>query len=200
MKQLLMVLVIYTTAFSQEDMVKQRKVGVGFILGADYNNVFIKTSQENASFDVRDKLGMRFGIFCNVPISRIVAFAPKIELAINNMKFNDNYGFDVRLNPGHLDLSPHFQFTDYSKKVQPYFLVGPTLRLPISDKKIDYNKLVVKDVDFAIDFGIGIQNEFNHFVFAPELRYSIGMANLYSTQSLQRTQLHTLTLALKFRN
>ena len=67
------------------------------------------------------------------------------------------------------------------------------------------SRLLTKNTDLAVEYGIGFEQFFEFFKFAPELRFSHGLVNLYQpvqnanfNRGLQRLTTHTVTLYLTF--
>ena len=65
-------------------------------------------------------------------------------------------------------------------------------------------KLNTRATDFAVEYGVGFEQFFQFFKFAPELRFSHGLVNLYnpgtnaSSVGISRLTSHTVTLYLNF--
>ena len=49
------------------------------------------------------------------------------------------------------------------------------------------------------DFGIGFENRIRRFVFAPELRYSLGLLNISENPSLQGLHFNKISLVFNFK-
>ncbi|MGA0557523.1 porin family protein [Larkinella sp. VNQ87] len=67
------------------------------------------------------------------------------------------------------------------------------------------SRLVTKNRDFAVEYGIGFEQFFEFFKFAPEIRFSHGLVNLFepvqgntANIGLQKLRTHTVTLYLNF--
>ena len=64
-----------------------------------------------------------------------------------------------------------------------YLLAGGTFSIETNVRKkelIGASKLSTGTMDFAIEYGIGFEQFFEFFKFAPELRFSHGLVNLYN--------------------
>ena len=65
-------------------------------------------------------------------------------------------------------------------------------------------KLSTGTIDFAIEYGIGLERFFEYFKFAPELRFSHGLVNLYRPTNnvagvgINKLTTHSVTLYLNF--
>lgn len=67
---------------------------------------------------------------------------------------------------------------------RPYFIAGGNIRYDLAVKKLyDYKEqlIMVKPLDFYLEFGGGLDFYLNYFKFAVELKYSLGMTNVFLT-------------------
>ncbi len=66
------------------------------------------------------------------------------------------------------------------------------------------SRLSTGNIDFALEYGIGFEQFFEFFKFAPELRFSHGLVNLYRPNNnaasigINRLTAHSVTLYLNF--
>ncbi|GAB4000113.1 hypothetical protein GCM10028807_52100 [Spirosoma daeguense] len=66
------------------------------------------------------------------------------------------------------------------------------------------SRLSTRTMDLAVEYGIGFEQFFEFFKFAPEIRFSHGLLNLYNPTSnaagigISRLSTHTVTLYLNF--
>ncbi|TDB69140.1 type IX secretion/gliding motility protein PorT/SprT [Arundinibacter roseus] len=90
-----------------------------------------------------------------------------------------------------------------------YLLAGVTLAIETNVKRSRgnvsaNNRLDTKTSDFTLDYGVGFEQFFQYFKFAPELRFSHGLTNLLQPANnsvsvgLDRLTTHTVTLYLNF--
>ncbi|WP_373512096.1 outer membrane beta-barrel protein [Persicitalea sp.] len=89
-----------------------------------------------------------------------------------------------------------------------YLLAGVTLAIETNVKRSrgggSSNQLDTRTSDFTVDYGVGFEQFFQFFKFAPELRFSHGLVNMLQpgTNSLSvgidRMTTHTVTLYLNF--
>jgi hypothetical protein len=90
-----------------------------------------------------------------------------------------------------------------------YLLAGVTLGIETNVKRSRgnvsaNNRLDTKTSDFTVDYGVGFEQFFQFFKFAPELRFSHGLTNLLQPSNnavsvgLNRITTHTVTLYLNF--
>lgn len=67
------------------------------------------------------------------------------------------------------------------------------------------SRLLTKNTDLAVEYGVGLEQFFEYFKFAPELRFSHGLVNLFEPQQIsgqnagiRRLTTHTVSLYLNF--
>jgi len=87
------------------------------------------------------------------------------------------------------------------------YIVGglkPSINVGTRRKDPEKNKLTTASSDLAIEYGVGLDLFYPFFKFAPELRFSHGLKNLYQAEnniysrSLQSLRSNTVTLYLTF--
>lgn len=88
-----------------------------------------------------------------------------------------------------------------------YLLAGGTFSFETNVRKNEsqaQSRLITGNTDFALEYGIGFEQFFEFFKFAPELRFSHGLVNLYrpSTNAagigIKKLTTHSVTLYLNF--
>lgn len=93
------------------------------------------------------------------------------------------------------------------KNSRMYLLAGGTFSLETNVRRREVqgaSRLSTGTMDFTVDYGIGFEQFFEYFKFAPELRFSHGLVNLYRPTSnaagigINRLTTHTVTLYLNF--
>ncbi|RNI31187.1 type IX secretion/gliding motility protein PorT/SprT [Rufibacter latericius] len=91
------------------------------------------------------------------------------------------------------------------KNTQMYFIAGIKPSLVVGgQKKGNPEVLQVKSMDFAIEYGVGLDMFYPFFKFAPEIRYSRGISNVHQpfptvfNNSIQQLNTNTVTLYLNF--
>ena len=83
-------------------------------------------------------------------------------------------------------------------KTIPYILAGPNFRLPLKNKSKSSTEFENKP-DLTLDFGIGLENRLKYFIFAPEIRYSLGLLNVNENPTFQSLNYHNISLVLNFK-
>lgn len=88
-----------------------------------------------------------------------------------------------------------------------YVLAGAAFSLETNVRRkalLTTSSLSTRTVDVAVEYGVGYEHFFEFFKFAPELRFSHGLLNLYqptknlSGIGISRLTTHTVTLILNF--
>jgi predicted small secreted protein len=177
------------------------KFRFGFNLGANYSFLQSKeTLPSNA--EAYNGVGVKFGVFMDYSISKNLLISPKTELALNKSGVetsnSDNSISTYKVFPLSVDIMTHFVYKIGYGKTIPYLLAGPNFRLPLNNKpksSTDFKN----NPDFAIDFGIGIENSIKNFIFAPEIRYSLGLLNVNKNPTFQTFNYHNISLVLNFK-
>ena len=188
--------------FSQtKSMDNQSKFNFGFNLGGNYSILQAKEELPNNA-KISNGFGFNIGVFMDYSISESFLVSPKLELSLyqSSVDFENiappNSTYSVF--PVSLNLMTHFVFKIGKGKMAPYIFVGPNIKIPISQKPVISTEFYTS-TDFSIDFGIGLENKMKHFVFAPELKYSLGLLNVNQNPSLQTLNFHTISLLLNFK-
>ena len=67
------------------------------------------------------------------------------------------------------------------------------------------SRLLTKNRDLTVEYGVGFEQFFEFFKFAPEIRFSHGLVNLFepvqgnaANIGIQKLRTHTITLYLTF--
>lgn len=88
-----------------------------------------------------------------------------------------------------------------------YLLAGGTFSVETNVRRRETqgtSRLSTGTMDFAVEYGVGFEQFFEFFKFAPELRFSHGLVNLYRPTTnaagigINRLTTHTVTLYLNF--
>ncbi|WP_223860840.1 type IX secretion/gliding motility protein PorT/SprT [Spirosoma validum] len=88
-----------------------------------------------------------------------------------------------------------------------YLLAGGTFSFETNVRKNEtqgQSRLSTGNVDFALEYGVGFEQFFEFFKFAPELRFSHGLVNLYRPTNnaagigINKLTTHSVTLYLNF--
>ncbi len=189
--------------FSQTESDKSdSKFKFGFNLGANYSNLKSKEALPDYA-KISNGVGFSLGVFMDYSIAENFTISPKSELAFYNSSVeiannNNKSIYTYEIFPVSLNFMAHFAYKIRNSKIVPYFFAGPNFKIPIS-KKPDSSSEFYTEPDFAIDFGIGLENRIKHFIFAPELKYSLGLLNINQYPGLKTLNFHNISLILNFK-
>ena len=89
----------------------------------------------------------------------------------------------------------HFIWRRTDKKINPYVLIGPSLRVPLIKKD---EVSITNTYDAGIDIGIGFDKALSYFNIMPELRLSTGFTNIFKDSALPKTRYTSISLVLNF--
>ena len=177
------------------------KFQFGFNVGANYSLLHSKEALQDG-LEIYNGIGAKVGVFMDYSLSNRLLISPKTELAFNKSRVEltnlNNLISTYKVFPITLDVMAHFVYKLGNGKTIPYILAGPNFRLPLQKKSIsssDFNN----NADFAVDFGIGIEKRINNFIFAPEMRYSLGLLNVNEHPGLPLLYYHNISLVLNFK-
>lgn len=181
-------------AYSQtENFNSDFVVRFGFNVGLNYSNLLTKEKlPENSK--IYNGAGLRMGIIMDYKISELFLLSPKAELSFNNSSVEIVNSNSTSIFPTSLDFMAHIVYRRGKVKFMPYVYCGPDFKWAVKNQTNNQPKY-----DFAIDFGIGIDNQLKYFVFAPELRYSFGLLNVNQNLNFQTLNFHNIALVLNFK-
>lgn len=161
-------------------------VGVpGFTLG------FVVSARLGEHFDLRFVPGYSF-------YGRHVKFTTKNGTEIKQLH-ESTYSF--------VELPLLLKFKSVRRGNTRMYMIGgikPGIEVGAKRQELGEDQLRAQVTDFAIDYGVGFDLYYPLFKFAPELRFSHGLANLAEpsfnpySKSIRRLTSHTVTLYLNF--
>lgn len=206
MKKVVLSVVILFLSIHLFSQTKQKpadpKFRFGLSFGPNYSHLY---SQEAlpTNADIENGIGFKLGVLMEYSLSKYLSISPKLELSYNNSKLvflaPDNSKFSYTINPVDLDFMTHLIYKTGKGKQNVYFLAGPNLKFPLAKKSSSYKDFNTK-TDLAFDFGIGLENKYRYFRFAPELRFSIGCLNISDdTTILSNLKMNTISLVFNFK-
>jgi hypothetical protein len=131
------------------------------------------------NWDLRSLPGISFG-------ERQLYFV-KLDVRDESGSFYDSIMYDgdsYPLESSFLELPISFKYkAKRFNNFRPYFIGGVNLRYDLAVKKeYDYKEqlIMIKPLDVYLELGTGFDFYLTYFKFAIELKYSIGMTNIYS--------------------
>ncbi len=184
--------------YSQEVTVNKPKYG--FTVGINRSN--IEHNIKNV-ISQNDRIGLRLGVLAEFQLVKGLYFMPKAELSFNrgsltylepNLFLRDYEIIPIGLE-GKFNLAYKFR---EGKTLQPFILGGASYIQALEGKKESFEYSVGST--FAVEAGIGIERKFDHFIFAPELRYSRGLNNVNDNPIFYgNVYFHNFVVALVFK-
>jgi hypothetical protein len=177
------------------------KLRFGFNIGTNYSNLQSKEILQNNAH-INNGMGFRTGILMEYEFAKRFMFSPEVDISFYNCNVDftnlNNTKSIYKIYPTALEVMTHFVYKIGNGKTRPYLLVGPNVKIPLN--KIDKSEYdFITKPDCAIDFGIGLDNTTKYFIFAPEIRYSMGLLNINGCPALQSLNLHSISLVLNFK-
>lgn len=174
---------------------------------ADYvpkDTAFVIESPTNAAF----RMGFIVNAFLNDRFD--LRTTPSVSLYERHVKYRYPSGTDVtrKRESTWIEIPLLLKYKSMRRvNSRMYMLAGVTLGLETNVKRNrggGANQLDTKSSDFSIDYGIGYEQFFEFFKFAPELRFSHGISNVFQPGSgngstgINKLTTHTVTLYLNF--
>lgn len=193
------VLFISSLAFSQnEEQNQEKRLKFGFNLGVNQSNLMSKHDL-GEGVSLENNIGFRLGVLADLKINKFLSFSPKAELSFNDsyVRFEDFPEESYEVFPISLEIMPHFVFKKEGNKLNPYFLVGPNIKIPLQ-RKINDPTVYSTSFDFAIDVGIGFEKPLDYFNLGAELRYSYGLMNVNQYPVFRSLYFHNVALVFSF--
>tara|TARA_B100000965_G_C19556914_1_gene742703 strand:+ start:190 stop:762 length:573 start_codon:yes stop_codon:yes gene_type:complete len=188
-------------SFSQSNTSEEiSKIKLGFYLGLNYSNL---TEDEKlpVNTSISNNLGFSLGVLADFRVSKMFSISPKGSVSFYGSKINsidqNNSNIESEVIPASIDFRTHFVFKKDNEKLSPYFLIGPSINIDNSNKET-YPMHLRANNNLAIDFGIGVEKPFTHFSIIPEFRYSYGLNNISTDDSIPSLRFHYFSLVLNF--
>ena len=199
-------LIISTSlSFSQFDstQINEHKMKFGFNLGMNLTNIYTK-GLPNQGY-TEGGFGFRLGVLADIKINRLMSISPRAELSFNaaTVHFPSldpvNPVSPYRIMQNSIELAPLFKIRMRDKKLMPYFVFGPNIKVPIRYNQSQNSTAVfTNNADVAIDAGFGIEKGFGRVFSSLEVKYSLGLVNINHHPSLQSVKLHNISLVWNF--
>lgn len=160
---------------------------------------------------MQNQPGLKLGLITNYNLTRQLSlrFIPAVSLEQRDFTFNFEEEDGVvpvnrAVNTSYLDLPLFLQIkTKYYKRYRIYLLTGPQLSINFSNnKKVqnDPNLLKIESQDIAWTVGWGMQLYGDRLKLSPEIRYSMGLTNIFvpefTSHARAITQLFTQQLVI----
>jgi hypothetical protein len=197
-----------------------KKYNLGFMMGLNFSDMVTKTSlpyldtdinQTLYSIQVESKTGISLGIITNIKIADNFdfRFIPTVAIQQRNYVYQLKDSISERkLEAAYLDLPflVRVKSNFYNNK-RVYVISGFKMSSNlVSDKKVRNNPSILKTnpIDFSLEMGVGIDLYGERVKVCPELRYSLGLINIYNPENthfgeaIHRLSSQLLTLVINF--
>lgn len=199
---------------------KKKRFNLGFMMGLNYNTYNLK-EQINIEdergvvleqIELAPKYGLSLGMISNYNLSDQISlrFIPTVSLEQRDFiySFANDSLVDRKIEASYFNMPVMFQFkTKYWKRTRVYVLTGAQLGVNLAgSKKVrdDPNLLKITDTDFSLIFGAGLNLYGDRIKLSPEIRYSLGMVNIYVPEStshanaIEKLMSQVLTIIVNF--
>ncbi|KAA6440202.1 PorT family protein [Dyadobacter flavalbus] len=168
------------------------------------DSAFVIQSPNNAAF----RMGFTINAFMNEHFD--LRTTPSVSLYERHVKFSYPNGTDKteKRESTWIEVPLLLKYKSLRRvNSRMYMLAGVTFGIETNVKRNrggGGGRLDTKSSDFSIDYGIGYEQFFEFFKFAPELRFSHGLMNVFQPtknsagMGINRLSTHTVTLYLNF--
>jgi len=188
---------LYSEAIAQYNNLRfdRRRFNLGFSIGMNLTDVDMHIGK--LEYDRRTNAGMQrikigtvpginLGIINNVRLTRNLdlRFIPAVSLQQKNFSyvFQDTI-IERKLEASYMQMPLFLKFkSNFYKHYRVYVMTGTQLSINmVSDRKVrdDPNLIKIEKIDWSWEFAFGIDIYADRVKLSPEIRYSIGMKNIY---------------------
>lgn len=174
-----------------------KRIHYGFQIGLNQHNFRVVQSQEFVDADSiklypTSGQGFNLGFILNLRIHEFadLRFLPNVAFYNNQLNFDypnsPNVGAIFESNIIQLPFTIKYKSQRRSNN-RLYMFAGINPQIRVGNKKGDKNKkqdeqIAITRLNFSLDYGIGLDHYFPLFKFAPELRFTYGLANVLAKQ------------------
>ncbi|MEL6588827.1 MAG: porin family protein [Bacteroidota bacterium] len=170
---------------------------LGFTMGLNYNRVNLKEQIDICErgsclnrIEPIPRMGLSMGIISNFNLHEHVQFRFIPTVSLEQRDFDYQFqGADQdsiiqrKIEASYLNLPMLFMIrARYWKRSRFYVVTGPQIGINFgSNKKVvdDLNLLKITTMDYSLVFGCGLNLYGDRIKLSPELRYSMGLRNIY---------------------
>lgn len=197
-----------------------KKYNLGFMMGLNFSDMVTKTSlpytdpdinQTLYSIEVQSKTGISLGIITNIKLADNfdLRFIPTVAIQQRNYVYQLKDSIqEKKLEAAYLDLPLLVRVkSNFYKNKRVYIISGFKFSSNlVSDKKVKNNPSILKTnpMDLSLEMGVGIDLYGERVKVCPELRYSMGLLNIYNPENthfgeaIHRLSSQLLTLVINF--
>ncbi|MEL6672403.1 MAG: porin family protein [Bacteroidota bacterium] len=196
----------FSLAFSQKygrhpfDM---KRFNLGFIMGFNYNAYNLKEQIEVEEdgillkqIKVNPRPGFSLGMISSYNVTDFLSFRFIPTISLEQRDFDYNFANDSlvirRIDAAYFNMPIMAQWkTKYWRRTRVYVLTGGQVGFNLnSNKKVrnDMNLLKVTTQDVSLVFGFGLNIYGDRVKLSPEIRYSLGLINIYEPEFTSHAQ------------
>ena len=185
----------------------------GFTLGLMNTNLKIDYQQNLSAKGISSisSPGFNVGIICDLKIlpNLNIRMIPSLTFTQRDISFTmTNNEILKSTENSNLDIPILFKYRSKRyKNTRPYLLLGAKFTYDMASKKEveDINLFKLDDIDYGLEFGVGIDIYLTYFKLAPEIKYFYGFHNLLQsnnseiiTSNLEALYSRTILFSLTF--
>jgi len=199
MKKVVYLGLVILSAISLNAQEDSKKGIYGFNLGINSSQTLLSNANDN--INIQEGFGFQLGVLAEFQISELVTFMPRGELSFYNSNIDITLNDGVKrqeIMPVSTNFMTHLVFRNPNSKKGPYFYFGPNYMVAISPEEKNQTDVFPSKNNLAIDLGVGWKHPFEHFNFAPELKYSYGLLDINSNPSLDQVRFHNISMTFNF--
>lgn len=195
----LLLLCISLVVFSQEKQ-SAKKIAFGFGLGTNYSMLHPMIQEFPAYKEGKTGVGFEAGLVMDYNFCKWFTLSPKAELAFHQAEVVDTEkSSSYSVLPATVDIMCHLNFNLTQGINSWYLLAGPGYRIPLQGEKFIAANKIKNNPDVFLDFGLGLKHKYNLFSFSPELRYSLGLANVNGDATIPAFSFNKISLLFYFK-
>ncbi|WP_448961879.1 type IX secretion/gliding motility protein PorT/SprT [Larkinella arboricola] len=198
---------------------EDRTIRYGFLFAAPITRFTIKYSDAYVNADSAyqlyspNKAGFRVGFILNTILSNRfdVRITPAVSLYSRSVesRYPGGTGKSEVRESTWVDFPVLLKYKSQRRRNSRMYMVGgASLGLETNVRRREVagsSRLLTKNKDLSVEYGIGFEQFFEFFKFSPEIRFSHGLVNLFepvqgntANIGLQKLRTHTVTLYLNF--
>ena len=181
-----------------EELTKEKKTTFGFNIGG-FQTMIKSDESLPDNFKINNSSGFRLGILIDQKIGKKLSISPKAELGFSSSEVSISQEPDINISNSiyntHLEFMTHMVWRRSDLKINPYILIGPSIRVPLTKE----NEIsITNSYDAGIDIGIGFDKGFSNFNIMPEIRLSTGFMNIIENTTLPKIRYNSISIILNF--
>ncbi|HMG16608.1 MAG TPA: outer membrane beta-barrel protein [Saprospiraceae bacterium] len=164
----------------------------GIFIGPNYAN--LQSVNVSTTTLINNNFGYSLGVLMEYALSKHFSVSPETELSYNTSSVifkYDNYSIRYSLYQVNLEFKGHLIYKTGQSKLRPYILAGPAIKFLM--RGVGANPYI------SMDFGIGLEHYFHSFIFAPELRYSLGLQRITDLASDSDLKFNSISMVFNFK-